>query len=307
MKIAAITVFCNEDIRLKYWVDYANQYINSIHLHIIINNGEEEYSRILEANFPSSIILHSSSKSLTKAYNLGIKFALKDILVDSVLLIANDIKISSESILKLHHFLNSNPKLGMVAPVILQKDSNDVETYGANINELTYKFNHLYKGTILSDLKSNIQITDGVPGGMNLAKREYYENIGLQDEKLIMYADEIDMGIRAKKFKYIMAATSDSIAWHQHIDRSANQIRPPLSGFLISRNSIYLAYKHTTIIYVLTTFFSWFYEAVKINLGAHLKNKSIDHKTYCYYFLLGTIYGLLKVARLPKRFANLSL
>ena len=41
-------------------------------------------------------------------------------------------------------------------------------------------------------------------GGMNLGKREFYEKVGLQDEKLFMYSDEVDIGTRAKKLGFKM-------------------------------------------------------------------------------------------------------
>ena len=301
MKIASITIYCNEMFRLDSWAAYAEEYKNEIYKHIIVNNGDERDTQLLESKFPDSIILFSDSKALTTSYNLGIKKALEDKNTDSIMLIGNDIRLAEGNATTLYTFLFSDKKYGMVAPVLLKKDSDIIEAYGCSINQSNLKFKHLHVGELLSDVDIEIQISDSVPGGMNLALREFYEKLGLQDEKLFMYSDEIDTGIKAKKYGFLIASTINCIAWHQHVDLSIFQIRSPLAGFLKSRNSIYLAHKHRNIITVLRTFSTWFFEAIKINLSAWVKNKSIDHKKYSFNFLLGTMAGLFNIVKIPKR------
>ena len=52
-----------------------------------------------------------------------------------------------------------------------------------------------------------------------MASREYYEKVGLQDEKLFMYFDEIDTAIRTKKNGYKIAVLSNVYVWHWHINQ----------------------------------------------------------------------------------------
>lgn len=301
MKIASITVYCNEDFRLDSWYTYYKEYACEIYKHIIVNNGKKSDTPKLANRFPDSIVLFSGSKALTSSYNLGIKLALEDENVDSIMLIGNDIKFNSINVINLHTFLFGNELFGMVAPIILKKDSDIVEVFGAEINPSNLKYHHCHSGQLLKDIASEIQFSDSVPGGMNLAKKSFYQIIGLQDENLFMYSDEIDTGIKSKKSGLLIASTINSIAWHQHVDKSEFQIRSPLAGYLKARNSIYLAHKHFGILIVLNTFISMFIEAVRINLAAWIKNKSIDHKKYSYNFLLGTFAGLMNIVKVPLR------
>ena len=42
MKIASVTLFCNEGFRLNPWVRYFSEYKDDIYLQIIVNNGNPE-------------------------------------------------------------------------------------------------------------------------------------------------------------------------------------------------------------------------------------------------------------------------
>ena len=84
----------------------------------------EEYASKLRTFFPcSKIIRRSSNGGCTYAYNDGIKVALADKNVDAILLIGNDIRLPAGELTKLYHFLYRDEGLGMVAPVVLKKDS----------------------------------------------------------------------------------------------------------------------------------------------------------------------------------------
>ena len=50
--------------------------------------------------------------------------ALADKNVDAILLIGNDIRLPAGELTKLYHFLYRDEGLGMVAPVVLKKDSD---------------------------------------------------------------------------------------------------------------------------------------------------------------------------------------
>ena len=42
MKIASVTLFCNEGFRLNHWAQYFSEYKDDIYLQIIVNNGNPE-------------------------------------------------------------------------------------------------------------------------------------------------------------------------------------------------------------------------------------------------------------------------
>lgn len=245
MKIAAITITHNDDYKFNEWCSHYEEYKDELYLHIIIDNASElEYFEKVKAYFTTSLIIRRKTNGgCTIAYNEGMRYALACPEVDSIMLIGNDIRFPQGATSKLYEFLFSRKELGMVEPVILKKDSDVVEDFGCHISSrLVMK--PLNVGDCLNSLLDSFHVVEAVTGGMNLSKREFYEKIGLQDSKLFMYSDEVDMGLRAKKLGFKMAATKTAIAWHQHINPSGKQQRMPYTSYLTGRNKVYLANKH---------------------------------------------------------------
>lgn len=301
MHIAAIAITFNDGFKFREWVDHYSLYKDELYKNIIVDNGSDpRYLELVENTFTDShIIKRQSNGGCTGAYNDGIRFALKDPKVDAIMLIGNDIKLEKGGVTKLYNFLYSNTQYGMVGPVVLKKDSNLVEIYGGKINPRTLTFDHLFVNIPVSDVSDSIVLADSLPGGMNMARRSFYEIVGLQDEYLFMYSDEIDTGIRARKHNLLMAATKDVLSWHQHINPGKAAVRSPLAGFLWGRNEVYLAKKHFKSLVVTNNILFRLKRAFITNAKAWLKWKTADEKRFWWYYLLGTLAGIFNISTLP--------
>jgi GT2 family glycosyltransferase len=291
MKIAAISITYNDDYKLNEWIRYYNEYQSKLYLHIIVdNNSNDDYYNKLKVYFTRSIIIRRNSNGgCTSAYNDGIKYALADKNVDAIMLIGNDILIYDDSVEHLYNFLYSKNELKMVAPAILKKNSNIVESLGDEINHFL-QMEDIHGNENINSINACYFECETVMGGMNLAKREFYEKLGLQDTNLFMYSDEIDMGLRAKKIGFKMAVTKTAIAWHQHINPGNRELRLPYVAYLQGRNKVYLAGKHFG--------FSRKYEQFLYHLFIFLVrfiryffNKRI--RIYQLYFIKGSFNGLI--------------
>ncbi len=263
MKIAAITITYNDDYKFDEWYQHYCEYKDELFMHIIVdNNSDGEYKKKLKEKFKGShIIFRKSNGGCTGAYNDGISYALSCAEVDSIMLIGNDIKLQKLSATKLWESLFFDSMLGMVAPVLLEADSDIVSDFGCKISKFLVMQPYC-EGEELSNVKDEIYYCEALTGGMNLAKREFYEKVGLQDEKLFMYSDEVDMGIRAKKAEFKMACIRDAISWHQHINENVKRDRrQPFSKYLMGRNKVYIAKKHFGLAKVLIIFFFYFFGA----------------------------------------------
>jgi len=245
MNIAAITITYNDEFKFNEWCDHYEKYKEELYLHIIIdNNSTDGYLKKVKKYFNNSVIIEMGyNGGCTASYNAGIKYALADENVDAIALIGNDMMFDKRNMTKLYDFLFNNNKFGMVEPLILNSNGT-INDFGCEIsNYLTLK--PYMSGKKITDINEQFNICSTVTGGMNLAKREFYEEVGFQDENLFMYSDEVDMGIRAKKKGLLMAATKESIAWHMHINPNIEtNRRHPFSRYLIARNKTYLARKH---------------------------------------------------------------
>ena len=182
MNVAAITITYNDDYKFTEWLGHYQEYKDELYLHIVVDNHScEEYASKLRTFFPcSKIIRRSSNGGCTYAYNDGIKVALADKNVDAILLIGNDIRLPAGELTKLYHFLYRDEGLGMVAPVVLKKDSEVIESVGCFISRYLF-LKEPYVGSVCDALGFNSFVCETVAGGMNLARREFYEQVGLQD------------------------------------------------------------------------------------------------------------------------------
>ena len=291
MKIATITIFCNETFRIDNWLTYYSSYKNEISIHIIVNNGDTNDTKILKKKFPNSIVLYSPTTNMLAAYNMGYKEALKHKEIDAIAQITNDIKLSNNAFTYLYKELFKNDSIGAISPVLFNKDSNIINSYGADIDFSTMSFNCLYMGKLVNEVPNFIECT-ALPGGIFLVKRKVLEQIGFHDERIMMYADETDFGYKMNLLGYKQAATISVSAWHQHIFQPGKNIRNPMAAYYCGRNPIYLAKKYLSSKFVIKTTL----HRIRIGSSSLLKCilffKSKDDFKYSFFYFKGILAGI---------------
>jgi len=294
MKIASVTVTYNDQYKIKEWLSYYHEHRSEISLHIIVDSGSDpNFSRVLHGLFPDSVILHRErNMGTTAAYNDGIRHALEREDIDSILLLGNDIRMPSGSLTILHEALFREERCGVIMPLLFAKNSDIIESYGSTIDKLLF-LNQAHRNEKPNDSLPVIHEVGGVVGGLNLAKRRYYETLGLQDERLFMYGDEIDMGLRMAAAGVKAMATKRAVAWHQHVSPTGSKCRQEYAVFLIRRNNIYLAYKHFGPLRALAVFAVLILRAPLL-AGAFLRKGAPDQ---IFYYLFGCICGICRIQR----------
>ena len=127
MKIATITIFCNEEFRLNNWKELYNEYKDDVALHVIVNNGCSDDTKILQDNFPNSLVIESKTNNMMASYNLALTEILRDPEINAIMQICNDIRLEKGGLRKLYDFLYSKENYAMVSPVLLMKNSEIIE------------------------------------------------------------------------------------------------------------------------------------------------------------------------------------
>lgn len=294
MKLAGVSITYNDGYKIKEWTRWYEEYKDELYMYIIVDNGSEpEYLQQVETLFKDAIIIkRTTNGGCTSAYNDGIRKALEDPKVTHIALVGNDCRLKPGSLTKCVELLDSDPDLGMVAPVLLNADSDVVADFGCIIND-DLTMNPYGVGRKMEELSPNVRYCEAVTGGMNVAKRSFYETkVGLQDEKLFMYSDEVDMGLRARKAGVKMAVTKEALSWHQHINLPGNKRRHPFSNYLIARNKVYLGKKHFGVGRQFSIFNHFFF----INLLLFIKNMLTfkgNQLIYHRWAMIGAWNGLI--------------
>jgi len=294
MKIAGVIITYNDNYKFNEWCRWYEEYKDELYLLIIVDNGSEpDYIHRVEDYFKNAVIIkRTTNGGCTLAYNNGIQRALEDPQVTHISLIGNDIRIKRGALTKCVEVLESDKDLGMVAPVLLNADSLTVADYGCSIDKYL-RLNPYGVGLELEKLMPTIRCCDAVTGGMNVAKRSFYESeIGLQDERLFMYSDEVDMGLRARRAGVKMAVTKDALSWHQHVNPPGNKRRHPFSEYLIARNKVYLGRKHFGGKKQVLIFARFFFMDVSLMLK-YLVTGRWDQLVYPCWSMHGAVKGLV--------------
>lgn len=244
MKIVGVALTYNDGFKLAEWHSHYEIYKDQLDLFVIVdNNSCEEYKVQLRTTFPNAVIIERSSNGgCTGAYNDGIKYALEETDAECILIIGNDLKPTPKCIPAMYEYLISDKELGIVSTAILFKDSTKIDNYGHTINGMYVKCCNV--GEEISTIDVYSKYTDLVSGGFTLAKREFYEKAGLQDNNLFMYCDEIDTTYKAIKNNFKIGVIANEYAWHWHINPPKLGKRSSSSRYLISRNRVYLAKKY---------------------------------------------------------------
>ena len=304
-RIAVISITLDDGYKIDQWHQYYEEYKSEIALHVIVDNGSSQsYIAQLKSLFPDSLLIERKTNGgCTIAYNDGIRAALAQKEITHIALMANDIKLQKGALSRCVEVLDSNENLGMVEPVLLEKDSDIINDFGCTITKHLF-MNAFMKGKSYKVIQEKVHYATTVTGGMNIAKRSFYESIvGLQDEKLFMYSDEVDMGLRAQKAGVKMAAVGDALAWHQHINPPGNSHRLPYSKYLIARNKVYLGRKHFGVFRSFSQFLYFqhksFMGVVLYTMGKGKEN--IKDQAWQFWGAVNGLFGNMK----PNRFSHM--
>ncbi len=235
-KIAAVTPSFNEPHKLAAWVENYQSYRGEIDLHIIVDdNSLPEYQDQVRKNFPDSkIIFHSENRGLITAINSGFRFALKEG-YDYIVILLPDMKVAPDCLASLRSALENDPKLGLVCPVIIQGKTRDIiEEAGGFFDPYRANAIKLDVGKRWQEGFQGIREVSFISGGLHMLKASLLREIGLQDERLFMYGDELDFDWRVRKAGFKGGVVLNARAWHEH-DYSKGS-RPPWTIYLWSRN-----------------------------------------------------------------------
>ena len=177
----------------------------------------------LKAEFPNVIYLSCPQNGgLNKSYNIGLNFALKAG-SDYLYTCQNDTYDYSENILEaiLNEF-QSNPKIGMVGTTIIDSFGN-------------YRWNGIEKNKLGVMMNTSECF---------VVKREVYEKIGLFNEKLKVYFEDLDLIIRLRKSGFeTSAVTSVQLTHSGQVTFSKQSYYP---NYLRSRNlTFFINHYHT--------------------------------------------------------------
>lgn len=245
-KVAIITATYNEASRLEAWQRYYEFVAREIDLHVVVDNGSEiTYFDNVKSAFPMSVILRNPIyRGHIAANNLGIAYAM-NAGAQYIGVLCPDFRLPPGTILRLCECLDADTTLAGVAPIVIKGNSLDqIEYAGCMLDTKKVAFTPVNPDEDRwFPSWDGIELTETMHGGFHLLRASTFEKIGLQDEQLFMYCDEMEYGWRAKNAGLKFGVLRSVRVWHEHINHGG-ETRPPYATYLTSRNRLLIMLKY---------------------------------------------------------------
>lgn len=249
---------------------------------ILVDNASDEeiiYNDLKKYFFKIILIRNEKNIGFPAANNVGILKAI-ELKADYILFLNNDTIVEPD-------FLNYLVEIAIkeksiVGSLILNYYNQDIWYAGGRFNKFKGIVYHVYQ------VNSTISETEYITGCTLLAPSVAFNEVGLLDERLFLYYEDLDFCLRCKKRGYRMLVNSKSIIYHKIGLSSRNDLGLKtyysLRSFLINRKKhlkgIYMVFSDTYLFYliprlILKAFFEKNSETVKKILCAVKDSKKI--------------------------------
>ncbi len=232
-----------ECIRSLLAMDYTNFAI------LVVDNGSTDGSiEMLRREFPRVTVLpQSRNLGFAAACNVGIRHALRDH-IEYVLLLNNDTFVASDVLREMLVVIQSNARIAAVCPKMYFAERPQILWYaGADFSLWSGTPKHRgWKALDRGQFDHRQEITQATGCAM-LVRCSALREVGLFDEQLWAYVEDLEWSVRARKKGYCLAFAPKARLWHHD---GATAVKSLGSGsqsvrqFLSTRNMIFLARKH---------------------------------------------------------------
>lgn len=230
------TLECIKSVRL---LNYQNYKI------ILVDNGSMEGSSDVIREKYNDIVLIKNMENLgyAEGNNVGIRFALSKG-ADYIWLLNNDTVVDQNALGTMVDVGEKLSECGILGSKIYYFDQPEIIWFaGATINWRKAVSNHIGQNQKDHAKYDSIKEVERVTGCSMLIKRDVCERIGLMDEKLFLYAEELDWCVRAKKAGYKILYIPDSKVYHK-ISLSTGDNYGVIFNYFNTRNFLYVIQKN---------------------------------------------------------------
>jgi hypothetical protein len=221
---------------------------------VVDNCSEDGSGDKLKENLSKIILLQSTKNNgFTGGNNIGMQYALEHG-YENVLLLNNDVAVSSNFIEPLIQKLASHKNIAAVQPLIYFHHNHElIWNAGSKYNSLlgiprTPQYNKKDIGQ--QEIKKQKQI-DWITGCAMMLKTEALKKVGLFRESFFIYYEDVDLSFRLKEAGYELAYEPSSVIYHiagmshKSKEKTKEGYISPKVHYLNARNRIWVLKQYT--------------------------------------------------------------
>jgi GT2 family glycosyltransferase len=235
---SADTLACVESLAASDWPKLTT---------IVVDNAsEEDIEATVLARFDDAVFIRNSTNlGFAGGMNAGIRRAL-DLGVEYVLLLNNDTTVDSAMVRILVETAVSRPDAGLVSPLEFFRDAPEIVSSAG----LRCDLRHAYQGPPLHMGErdrgqfSGVHEVDASSGTAMLVPAAVIDEVGLLDEALYLYIEDVDWAFRMRSAGKRMYVAHDARLWHG-ISASSGGEDSPTVVYYHARNSLVVCARHS--------------------------------------------------------------
>ena len=177
----------------------------------VVDNGstDDSLQQIRKAHSETILIEAGGNLGFAGGNNVGIATAIKG-QTDYIWLLNNDAEPAPNALVELVNKAKSDPGLGAVGSVLFYADSrNAVQTWGGG------KVNRWRGFSIVAHSPRPDEWFDYITAASMLVPRRAFEEVGLLDDRLFLYWDDVDFSFRLRKHSWKLGVAPLSYVRHK--------------------------------------------------------------------------------------------
>jgi len=275
MNIAAVIVNWNKkaDV-LDLLGDLSGVRTPSFDTFVVDNASTDGSPESIRSNFPDvNIILNKQNLGGTGGFNTGINHVLHLGKYDYIWLLDNDVKITESTLSELVTAIQSDKQIGMVGSHVKDIDNREMTVeIGANIRWDIIGTIPVYRNT-MTEIENIIPV-DYVAICSALIHVKALKEVGIMDDRLFLFWDDMEWGICFKGHGYIVVAAPKSIVYHGSF---TERERGPATNYYYGvRNPLLVYTKHTSFFRRAKIFYCYLRSQSKIYLFLKKQSKIFE-------------------------------
>jgi len=203
-------------------------------IYVVDNNSQDQSVSLLEKDFPYvKLQVNQSNVGFSRACNQ----VIPKVESEYVLLLNPDTVVEGDAISKLAQFMDLHPDCGAVGPKVLNPDGTlqlacrrSFPSPSAAFFRLTYLSRIFPKNALFSKYNMTYEDpdtcteVDALSGSCMMVRKTAVDQIGLLDEEIFMFGEDIDWCWRIKEANWKIFYLPEAVVEHAH--GASSRLRP---------------------------------------------------------------------------------
>jgi GT2 family glycosyltransferase len=205
---------------------------------IVVDNASHDNSyQKLSAEFPEAHHVQSKiNLGFTGGNNLGLEAAYA-LGVEYVFFLNNDTLVS-ENIFDLVTYLDTNPDVGMVAPMTYYHEDPEIISFGGgHLDRNTGRITFLNKGIKLCEMPANSVDCSFLEGAAIMARADLVKRAGGFNDDYFLCSEEAELCVKVADMGYRLVVVSGCSVWHKVSQTMGSGSE--LINYFVYRNRLY--------------------------------------------------------------------